>query len=133
MVVNDDTSIMPQEKDYNDKMPDPDLSRLESCGVGDFELVKQAGTRRNIKSHHAQMIVIGGSIGTGLFVGLGQALAIGGPGFLLLAYCLMSLLVYSIVTALIEVGSYLPISGSSTAYYCTRYVSPSLGFALGWL
>ncbi|KAJ9645047.1 hypothetical protein H2199_003051 [Coniosporium tulheliwenetii] len=52
MAVNDDTSITPQEKDYNGKTPDADLSRLESCGVGDFELVEQAGTRRNIKSVH---------------------------------------------------------------------------------
>lgn len=133
MAISDDTSITPQEKDYNGKTPDADLSRLESCGIGDFELVEQAGTRRDIKSRHAQMIAIGGSIGTGLFVGSGQALAIGGPGFLLLSYCLTSILVYGIVTAVIEVGSYLPISGCSMAYYCTRYVSPSLGFALGRL
>jgi amino acid transporter len=74
-----------------------------------------------------------GTIGTGLFVGSGQALAIGGPGFLLLAYILTSLLVYGVVTAVIEVGTFLPVSGSSMSFYCARYVSPSLGFALGWL
>lgn len=79
------------------------------------------------------MIAIGGTIGTGLFVGSGQALAIGGPAFLLLAYCLTSILVYGIVTAVIEICTYLPVSGSSMAYYCSRYVSPSVGFALGWL
>lgn len=79
------------------------------------------------------MIAIGGSIGTSLFVGSGQALAAGGPGFLFLSYCLTSILVYCIVTAVIEVCTYLPISGSSMAYYCSRYVSSSLGFALSWL
>ena len=90
---------------------------------------------RNVTSRveHAQMIAIGGTIGTGLFVGSGQALAIAGPGFLLAAYCLVSLLVYGVVTAVIEVGTYLPVSGCSMAYYATRFVSPSLGFALGWL
>ena len=35
-------------------------------------------------------------------VGLGKALAIGGPDFLFLAYILTSLLVYGVVTAAIE-------------------------------
>lgn len=114
--------------------PDYDLSKIESFSNGEqYQLAEQAGTKRNIKSRHAQMIAIGGTIGTGLFVGSGQALAIGGPGFLLLAYCLVSLLVYSVVTGVSEVATYLPVSGCSMAYYCARFVSPSLGFALGWL
>ncbi|EOD45295.1 putative proline permease protein [Neofusicoccum parvum UCRNP2] len=120
-------------KGGNEKVPGEDLSKIESCTVGESQLVEQAGTKRNIKSRHAQMIAIGGSIGTGLFVGSGQALAIGGPGILLLAYSLTAILVYGVVTAVIEVGTYLPLSGSSMAYHCHRFVSPSLGFALGWL
>ncbi|OMP82721.1 putative proline-specific permease put4 [Diplodia seriata] len=118
---------------YPKKEPVHDLSKIESCAVGDSRPIEQAGTKRNIKSRHAQMIAIGGSIGTGLFVGTGQALAIGGPGIVLLAYCLTAILVYGVVTAVIEVGAYLPLSGSSTASFCSRFVSPSLGFALGWL
>lgn len=76
------------------------------------------------------MIAIGGSIGTGLFVGSGQAISIGSPAFLLVAYSLLAILVYSIITAMIEIGTHLPVSGSSMAYYCNRFVSPSLGFAL---
>jgi amino acid transporter len=79
------------------------------------------------------MIAIGGSIGTGLFVGSGQVLSIAGPGFLLAAYSLMSFFVYGVVTAVIEISTFLPVSGCSMAYYCNRYVSSSLGFALGWL
>ncbi|KAK4500160.1 hypothetical protein PRZ48_008346 [Zasmidium cellare] len=109
-----------------------DLTQVESCKVGET-LITTHGTKRRIKSRHAQMIAIGGSIGTGLFVGSGQALAIGGPGFLLVAYCLTFLLVYGVVTAVIEIGAYLPVEGASMAYYCGRYVSKSLGFALGWL
>lgn len=108
-----------------------DLGKVESCSAGQY--IERAGVKRNIKSRHAQMMAIGGAIGTGFFVGAGQALAIGGPGFLLLAYGLMSLLVYGVFTAVIEMSTYLPIPGSSIAYYCSRYVSPSLGYALGWL
>ncbi|KAJ4406441.1 hypothetical protein N0V91_004652 [Didymella pomorum] len=123
----------PLEKESYRKTDEQDPPRLESHAVGTTQLVEQAGTRRAIKSRHAQMIAIGGTIGTGLFVGSGQALAIGGPGFLFLAYTLTSLLVYGVVTAIIEVCTYLPVSGSSMAYYGARFASPSLGFALSWL
>ena len=110
------------------------LSKVETCETGDaFQKIEPAGTHRNIKSRHAQMIAIGGAIGTGLFLGSGQALAIGGPGFLFLAYSLMSLCVYGIVTGIMEIGTYLPTTGCSVASYAARYISPSLGFALGWL
>lgn len=118
-----------KEKSTNDIH---DLTEVESRRVGEM-VASHTGTKRRISSRHAQMIAIGGSIGTGLFVGSGQALAIGGPGFLLAAYCLTSLLVYGVVTAVIEVGAYLPVEGASMAYYCGRYVSKPLGFALGWL
>ncbi|KAI1143136.1 amino acid permease/ SLC12A domain-containing protein [Hypoxylon sp. FL0543] len=91
------------------------------------------GTKRGIKSRHAQMLVIGGTIGTGLFVGTGQALAISGPAFLFAAYLVICFLVYAIVTAITEIGAYLPVQGMSVAYYGNRIVSPSLGFALGWM
>lgn len=45
----------------------------------------------------------------------------------------MSLMVYGIVTAVIEVATYLLIEGCSMAYFANRYVSKSFGFALGWL
>lgn len=111
-----------------------DEAHVESNTLtGQMHLLEKAGTKRDIKSRHAQMIAIGGTIGTGLFVGSGQALAIGGPGFLLLAYCLITFLIYGVITAVMEVCTYLPVSGSSMAFYCSRFVSPSFGFALGWL
>ncbi|XDG07223.1 hypothetical protein ABKA04_006838 [Annulohypoxylon sp. FPYF3050] len=98
----------------------------------DTEVVLR-GTKRGIKSRQAQMLVIGGTIGTGLFVGTGQALAISGPAFLFVAYVVICFLVHGIVTAMAEVGSYMPAQGMSVAYYGNRIVSPSLGFALGWM
>lgn len=134
MAVIKDIPVDPKAMHCDDKMHDPELNRIETCSDGQqLPPLEQAGTKRNIKSRHAQMIAIGGTIGTGLFVGSGQALAIGGPAFLFLAYCIISLLVYGVVTAVIEVCTFLPISGSSMAYFCARFVSPSLGFALGWL
>ncbi|APA13599.1 hypothetical protein sscle_11g083690 [Sclerotinia sclerotiorum 1980 UF-70] len=108
----------------------------EECesGLSQVQDSKSRGsTRRGLKSRHAQMIALGGTIGTGLFVGTGQALSVGGPGFLFLAYCLETIFVYGIVTATTEISAYMPAGGSTMASYATRYVSPSLGFAMGWL
>ncbi|KAI1206946.1 AAT family amino acid transporter [Annulohypoxylon truncatum] len=107
------------------------LSPIESARDG--QVIEQLGTKRGIKSRQAQMIAIGGSIGTSLFIASGQALAIGGPALLLAAYVIMSLMVYGIVTAVVEVGTHLPVSGASMSMHCGRYVSKSLGVALGYL
>ena len=90
-------------------------------------------TQRGIKTRHALMIAIGGTIGTGLFVGTGEALAIAGPAPLLGVYVVICILVYGIITATSEMSTYLPVPGCSMAYYANRFVSRSLGFSLGWL
>jgi amino acid transporter len=79
------------------------------------------------------MIALGGTIGTGLFVGSGQTLARGGPAFILGSYLALSFFVFCVVTAIVEVGAYLPTPGSSMNLFGFRYVSRSMGFSLGWL
>lgn len=100
---------------------------------GDIIAFRQDTTERGLKSRHAQMIALGGTIGTALFVGSGQGLHMGGPAFLFVSYVLLTLLVFGIVTATTEMSSYLPVPGCSIAYYADRFHSRSLGFALGWL
>jgi amino acid transporter len=60
-------------------------------------------TQRGLKSRHAQMIALGGTIGTGLFVGSGQTLARGGPAFILGTFIFMAALIWMIVT-----GAFFP-------------------------
>jgi amino acid transporter len=79
------------------------------------------------------MIALGGTIGTGLFVGSGQTLARGGPAFILATYIAMSTLIFFTVAGMIEVAAYLPTPGASMNLFGYRYVSRSLGFGLGWL
>jgi amino acid transporter len=50
------------------------------------------------------MIAIGGSIGTGLFVGSGSALATGGPAALVIAYCTLGIMIFCTVHALGEMA-----------------------------
>lgn len=87
--------------------------------------------RRDLQSRHLSMIAIGGAIGTGLFVATGASLSSAGPGGAIAAYLAIGLMVYFLMTSLGEMATYMPVSGSFETYV-TRFVDPSLGFALGW-
>ncbi|KAI8877399.1 hypothetical protein K501DRAFT_278494 [Backusella circina FSU 941] len=69
-----------------------------------------AGTKRSLQARHVQMIAIGSTIGTGIFLNSGRSIAEGGPGGALVAYCVISGSIYQ---------------------YATRFMDRSLGFALG--
>lgn len=77
------------------------------------------------------MIAIGGSIGAGFFVGSGSALSTGGPGFLLIDFLIIGIMIFNVVYALGELAVMYPISGSFYTY-ATRFIDPSWGFAIGW-
>jgi amino acid transporter len=69
---------------------------------------------------------------TGLFIGSGGALATAGPAGALIAYIFVGTLVYSVMVALGEMATYIPVSGAFTVY-AARFVDPSLSFAMGWI
>ena len=120
------------------KMIDGESSGLPTIpeSLHDAEKQPQIGTtvqlKRRLQSRHLQMIAIGGTIGTGLFIGSGGALATAGPASTLIAYAFVGTLVFSVMVALGEMATYIPISGAFTAY-ASRFVDPSLGFAMGWI
>lgn len=87
--------------------------------------------KRGLKARHLTMIALGGSIGTGLFLASGSAIAEAGPGGALLAYIAVGIMVYFLMTSLGELATYMPETGSFNTY-ASRFVDPSLGFALGW-
>ena len=90
-----------------------------------------SGLQRKLQPRHLSMIAIGGSIGTGLFVASGATIANAGPGGALLAYLLIGLMVYFLMTSLGEMAAYMPVSGSFAAYG-SHFVDPAFGFAQGW-
>lgn len=87
--------------------------------------------QKGLKSRHITMISLGGTIGTGLFLASGATIATAGPGGALLAYALIGIMVYFLMTSLGEMAAYMPNSGSFSTY-ATKFVDPALGFALGW-
>lgn len=86
---------------------------------------------RKLKSRHLQMISIGSSIGTGLFVGSGSALATGGPAGIMIGWCLTSTGVFATMQGLGELSITFPISGSFNLF-ASRFIEPAVGFAIGW-
>ncbi|KIW96666.1 uncharacterized protein Z519_02057 [Cladophialophora bantiana CBS 173.52] len=91
----------------------------------------QPALAMKLKQRHLQMIAIGGSIGTGLFVGSGSALATGGPAALVIAYCTLGIMIFCTVHALGEMAVLFPVAGSYSAY-SSRFLDPAWGFAMGW-
>jgi lysine-specific permease len=90
-----------------------------------------AGLARGLRAKHMTMIAIGGSIGTGLFVASGASIHDAGPGGAIVAYLAIGMMVYFLMTSLGEMATLFPISGSFSTY-ATKFIDPSLGFALGW-
>ncbi|KAL1604602.1 general amino acid permease agp2 [Nothophoma quercina] len=91
-----------------------------SDSVGSVRVVHD-NTHRKLKSRHIQLIGIGGTIGTALYVQIGRGLMNGGPASLFLAFTL----------CIAEMVTYLPIS-SPFIRFAGRFVDDAFGVAAGW-
>lgn len=107
-------------------------SNLSSHEKDNNDNLNQGKVKRGLKPRHVSMIALGGTIGTGLFVGTGSALSSAGPLGTLISYIFMATVVYSLAQSLGEMATYIPVTGSFTVF-CTRFISPALGASVGWL
>ncbi|ALG25154.1 amino acid permease [Lactiplantibacillus plantarum] len=85
---------------------------------------------RGLKSRHVQLIAIGGTIGTGLFLGAGQSIHLAGPA-ILIAYLVTGLVCFLLMRALGE----LLLSDLHTHSYIDfikQYLGDKIGFVAGW-
>lgn len=87
---------------------------------------------RGLSSRHISMIAIGGAIGTGLFIATGGVISQAGPGGAILAYVVIGIMLYFLMSSVGELATFYPVSGSFSSY-STRFIDPSLGFTVGWL
>jgi len=85
--------------------------------VGDVPspLVNADKLTRRLSSRQVQMIAIGGTIGTGLFLGTGESIAKGGPASTLIAYAICGGIVFVTMLSLGEMAAFVPVAGS----FCT--------------
>ncbi|WP_276849241.1 amino acid permease [Corynebacterium pyruviciproducens] len=89
------------------------------------------GYNKALKPRHMQMIAIGGSIGTGLFLGAGGRISMGGPA-LAFAYALCGLFAFFMIRALGELTIYRPSSGAFVSY-AREFQGEGGAYATGWL
>ncbi|KAI0023969.1 amino acid permease/ SLC12A domain-containing protein [Xylariomycetidae sp. FL0641] len=109
-----------------------DEKRTSSSGDVVGEITPLANQlHRHLGNRQIQLIAVGGSIGTGLFVTIGTGLAKGGPGGLLVGYTIYAIMVGLVNNCLAEMVTYMPVSGSFIRM-AGRWVDESLGFLAGW-
>ncbi|KAK0388923.1 hypothetical protein NLU13_2500 [Sarocladium strictum] len=113
-----------------------DVSKVPSGGVAvgvhhDLDAGKQDHTHRQLKSRHIQLIGIGGTIGTALYVQIGQGLLNGGPASLFIAFTVWCTFILAVTMCMAEMVTYLPIS-SPFIRFAGRWVDEAFGFAAGW-
>ena len=73
--------------------------------------------KRGLNSRHISMIAIGGAIGTGLFVATGSVISQAGPGGAILAYILIGIMLYFLMSSIGELATFYPVSGSFYYYF----------------
>src|SRR5689334_1715623 len=87
--------------------------------------------KRGLKQRHLTMIVIGGVIGAGLFVGYGVVVNETGPAPFL-SYLITGVLIILVMRMLGEMATANPSTGSF-ADYARRALGGWAGFSVGWL
>lgn len=86
--------------------------------------------KRELKNRHVQLIAIGGTIGTGLFLGSGKAISLAGPS-IILAYLIVGIATFFVMRALGEL--LLSDAGyQSFTDFAVDYIGPWAGFVTGW-
>jgi len=92
--------------------------------------MEQQELKRELKNRHVQLIAIGGTIGTGLFLGSGKAIEKAGPS-LLLVYLIIGIALFFVMRALGEL--LLSNAGyQSFTDFASAYIGPWAGYVTGW-
>ncbi len=86
---------------------------------------------RKLKSRHVSMIALGGSIGTGIFLSSGNTIYTAGPGGAILAFLIMGIMIYFLMTSLSEMSALEPVTGTFCDYM-GRFIDPALGFSMSY-
>ncbi|XRD23877.1 amino acid permease [Lysinibacillus fusiformis] len=92
--------------------------------------MEQQQLKRELKNRHVQLIAIGGTIGTGLFLGSGKAIALAGPS-IILAYLIVGTALFFVMRAL---GELLLSNSGYTSFtdFASEYIGLWAGYVTGW-
>ena len=92
--------------------------------------MEQRELKRDLSNRHVQLIAIGGTIGTGLFLGSGKAIQLAGPS-IIFAYLIVGIALFFVMRALGEL--LLSKAGyQSLTDIAEEYLGPWASFVTGW-
>ncbi|MBY8911987.1 amino acid permease [Bacillus sp. YC2] len=92
--------------------------------------MEQRELKRDLSNRHVQLIAIGGTIGTGLFLGSGKAIQLAGPS-IIFAYFIVGMALFFVMRALGEL--LLSKAGyQSLTDIAEEYLGPRASFVTGW-
>ncbi|MEX0446773.1 amino acid permease [Xenorhabdus sp. SGI246] len=92
--------------------------------------IEQSTLKRGLKNRHIQLIALGGSVGTGLFLGIAQTIKMAGPS-VLLGYAISGFIAFLIMRQLGEMVVEEPVAGSFS-HFAYKYWGNFAGFLSGW-
>ena len=90
----------------------------------------QQKLERGLSSRHVEMIALGGTIGTGLFLGAGHSISTAGPA-ILLVYIVTGLFMFWMMRALGELLLTDPDKPTFVGFV-EKYLGKKAGFVIGW-
>lgn len=120
-----DRETLKDETEKSNYVVDDDLQRTSSDPHTESHL------QRRLDNRQIQLLAIGGSIGTALFVSIGGGLNAGGPGSLFIAYALYSIMLALVNNCLTEMTVWHPVSGGFIRL-AGHWVDDALGFMAGY-
>ncbi|OAA57391.1 amino acid transporter [Niveomyces insectorum RCEF 264] len=106
-------------------------NKMVTLGDGNGAGVETAGFHRRLTKRQIMMMTFGAGIGTGLWVGTGQALHEAGPGGMAVAYTIQSFIVWCLYMSIGEMTTYRPVHGGFIRQ-AAEYVDPALAYAEGF-
>lgn len=95
-----------------------------------MQQIEQGNLKKGLSNRHIQLIALGGSIGTGLFLGIAQTIKLAGPS-VILGYAIAGLIAFLMMRQLGEMIVEEPVSGSFS-HFAYKYWGKFAGFMSGW-
>ena len=124
--------IFSKEKEKTSDVSDGfEPATIQDFGEGQLAAENADNLQRHLDNRQIQLIAIGGSIGTALFVTIGSGLYRGGPGSLLIAYTGYSLFLAMVNNSIAEMSTAFPVSGGFIRL-AGKWVDEAWGFMAGW-
>ncbi|GAB1740071.1 hypothetical protein NU219Hw_g4991t1 [Hortaea werneckii] len=109
----------------------PPYNGSEGGDVAIGENENADGLHRRLQNRQIQLLAIGGSIGTALFVSIGTGLNHAGPANLLLAFIIQSCMLALVNNCIAEMTVAYPVSGGFVRL-AGKWVDDAFGFMAGW-